>query len=914
LPEKQLSASHGTINRRLFEKIQSDCLIQFQRAFEEFEEEKLPLQRDEIEHGLEHLFELLENVIDATPEEILVYHEPSILRPERAEGMHLRILKWKNRLRQFFLRRPPTVRLQLRKRLSYDIQVPIQQAVFAHEEAFGIITYQLISELQKWLSEAHETFSVIENNIDSDDVSMESIEQERVHLTDILNGISEFHEARIQENSMTLLSENRRLMQTLCDDAVRLDIYRRIRKQCQIPKTVDTVKARILGVPIAWHKNCSLMVHYTVMEIHLMYLQHRIVNITHKCINEFQSEVDTHILNPLRELESIPQSLTGNTMDGFTERFQAILGSQQGIDSYAIIKDLDDQLRIAIQRLPETVEIIDEESFQHIDTIQYEGTEAVSINLGRLVNYTLESELIDPLHKHFLNIQPQLVASRNVAFEVVRLLQFNQESSENSIGEGDIGSQETLTDIVGNIRTRVAKERSKVERILEQVTVLVTERVHSTFGKLNPYLISRSEWIVDQNRKGKESRRLFAAGKGTYQRFTNNIYDSFVTLLYRRSEGVLLARKLSGVTVVKDTSVDTMLSLVDNVSPNPEVLTALPYYYRRLFTGKQRMVSEFRVGQQEEMKQAATVIRRYRQGFRGGMLVLGEPDSGKTALCRNITSTHFDESNVINLFAPEDGCIDVGRFSALLAGALHSEGDYEQMFLTVPSGSAIVFHDLELWWERGRNGFAVIDEIIRLIDHFSDKCLFIVNCSTHSFRFINRVKSIDKAFVGIVHCEPFDAKELQDAILLRHRTTGLKFEFGRQEEDQISSYALAKLFTKYFDYSAGNIGIALQAWICSIEKYQEEILTIRSPRRPATAILNQLQGEWNVWLQQFVLHKLLTVERLARIFREDESHISAKVNEMKRSGLLVESNTGILRINPYLRPFIIQKFVETKML
>jgi len=38
------------------------------------------------------------------------------------------------------------------------------------------------------------------------------------------------------------------------------------------------------------------------------------------------------------------------------------------------------------------------------------------------------------------------------------------------------------------------------------------------------------------------------------------------------------------------------------------------------------------------------------------------------------------------------------------------------------------------------------------------------------------------------------------------------------------------------------------------------------------------------------------------------------MNEMKRTGLIVEHSSGVLRINPYIRPFIIQKLVEIQML
>ncbi|MEZ4766224.1 MAG: hypothetical protein R3C26_24460 [Calditrichia bacterium] len=66
-------------------------------------------------------------------------------------------------------------------------------------------------------------------------------------------------------------------------------------------------------------------------------------------------------------------------------------------------------------------------------------------------------------------------------------------------------------------------------------------------------------------------------------------------------------------------------------------------------------------------------------------------------------------------------------------------------------------NDLELWWN-GANGFAVIDELLRLINRFSNECLFIVNANTHSYKFINRLKTIDESLTGVIFCEPFDGR------------------------------------------------------------------------------------------------------------------------------------------------------------
>ncbi|MBR9977261.1 MAG: amino acid permease [Bacteroidetes bacterium] len=911
---QQFDRGSRSMRRQWISALQIDCLDNFKRIFEEYGSDSIAQEREDFEQGLGQLLDQLQTVIENAPAEVQVFHERASLQPLSSDGLRLRLLKWRKRFRQDVLKQPVTVKMRLQKRLEYDVKVPFREALYRHEEAFGIISYQLISKLQKWIVLVFETLSALEIEAEEGDISAATIAQKMDFLIQQLNEIETSYKQQMQENAITLLSANHSRMQTLCDDAIRLDINRSIEKECRIPKTAAAVKTKMLQAPTAWQRNVTLMAHYTLVEVHMMFVQHQVAAIIRKLMNDFRGDIESRILGPLTDLESILPLLYGQTKDDFLDQFRTVINKQHAIDVYSMIQELDASIRAAIQPLPEKVEIIEEESFQKIETVQYEGTEAVSINLSRLVNHIIESDVIDPLHKRLVSVEPQLATSRNVAVEVVRLLQFHHATSETDAGTEVIGEQESLADLVLSIGSRVTKERTKVDGILEEMSAFASERLSGAFGKLNPYLISRTDWIVDQKGRGQESRSFAAGIRQSVQRSRSLINQGIVALLYRRSNGLLLARKMSAANSDTNASIDSLLSFTYAVSPRPELLAQLPYYYRQLFTGKQQIVREFTVGQSTEMKKAETIVRRYRQGFEGGLLVLGEPDSGKTALCYCIALEHFNKPQIFNLFAPEDGCIDVDRFRLQLRETLQVEGDFDEVFKTIPPGSVLVLHDLELWWERSQGGFAVVDEILRLIERYSAQCLFIVNCSTHSFRFMNRLKALDKVFLGIIHCEPYDAKQLQEAILLRHHTTGIKFMYRNQVEDRISAFVLAKLFTKYFDYSAGNIGVALHAWIGCIESYEAETMTIRAPRRPAVGVLTDLENEWDVWLQQFVLHKTLTTERLARLFDRSEAEIREKVNELKRSGFVVESSAGVLRLNPYTRPFIIQKFIEAKML
>jgi hypothetical protein len=233
---------------------------------------------------------------------------------------------------------------------------------------------------------------------------------------------------------------------------------------------------------------------------------------------------------------------------------------------------------------------------------------------------------------------------------------------------------------------------------------------------------------------------------------------------------------------------------------------------------------------------------------------------------------------------------------------------------TLPQKSAIIINDLEMWWERSRAGFNVIDLLLQLIDRYSDKVLFIVNANTHFLQLANRIQNIEKSFLGVITCDLFNAKEIETSILQRHRSTGIKFILNERLESDMSDIRMAGLFNEIFKFSKGSIGVALLSWLTMINKFADDKITIKKLKRPDLKILADLESEWQVWLSQFVLHKQLTKTRLIRIFDTSEKDVDRTSEALLRSGFLVKGANENLRINPYIEHLFIQKFSEMGLL
>jgi hypothetical protein len=237
-------------------------------------------------------------------------------------------------------------------------------------------------------------------------------------------------------------------------------------------------------------------------------------------------------------------------------------------------------------------------------------------------------------------------------------------------------------------------------------------------------------------------------------------------------------------------------------------------------------------------------------------------------------------------------------------------GNLYEIFETLPYGSVIIIHDLELWWERSPRGYEVILQVQQLMNDFCDKCLFVINMNPFAYKIINDITKIEDSFISIISAMPFDSEEIKEMIIRRHHSSGFKFKYQKKDEDNISEFKLAGLFNKYFDNTEGNPGVALNRWLTNIEKFSGEVLTINAPRFPKMDFMDNMADDWKVILIQLILHKRLMLEKLIEILHIDATEVTETFSAIQRAGLIVEKSSQVYMINIYAEPYLRQMFKQ----
>jgi predicted ATPase len=327
--------------------------------------------------------------------------------------------------------------------------------------------------------------------------------------------------------------------------------------------------------------------------------------------------------------------------------------------------------------------------------------------------------------------------------------------------------------------------------------------------------------------------------------------------------------------------------------------------------GKSNIGKDFWIKRSAEEATFKKAMDRHKQGFGGGILVLGERNGGKTALSKEIFQN--SKTTTYSVFPPTQGNASVEAFNHALSKATLLSGDSEQILSRLPLGSVLIINDLELFWERNTEGLAVIHHLEKLMDTFGQRMLFVINMNPHSYRLINQLTTLGDQFIEIVNLSAFDAKELKDLIMKRHRSSGLPIGY-KVDTDSLSEVQQAQLFNKYFNYSEGNPGTALNGWLANIMKHSSEGLIISKPSSPSLGSIKELNEDWSMLLTQFVLHKRLTVAKISRICEWDKAKIRSQLFAMVRAGIVQEKAAGVYHTNPFVHPFVVKSLKEKEVL
>ncbi len=110
----------------------------------------------------------------------------------------------------------------------------------------------------------------------------------------------------------------------------------------------------------------------------------------------------------------------------------------------------------------------------------------------------------------------------------------------------------------------------------------------------------------------------------------------------------------------------------------------------------------------------------------------------------------------------------------------------------------------------------------------------------------------------------------------------------------------ARLFSRLFKQSGGNIGSALLMWMAAITDVANKTVVVHTPKTTDLSPLKAIDPEMKQLLLQFILHRQMDTAKLKRVSHMEDHILNDKIQMLLRIGLLKNPSGNLYETDPFM--------------
>ncbi|MCF6364716.1 MAG: hypothetical protein L3J35_00790 [Bacteroidales bacterium] len=876
--------------------------------------------KDEVESSESSYQKLIngtEQVLQNIPETYIYTYSEDDLKYNENDSEEIKQFKKKKRQQLKRSSKPVQYKVKYKKIVDGYLPGNYLSLHYSADEKTGTITIQIIIETQKFIKAVRNSLLKLQTYARENTLSEELVQKE---ILTINSGIEEINKIKLESESYIynfIQNGTTEIINKISEDLIGFNSNSKIKSDFS-RKKIEDLKENLKNSTEFLLRNEELLHNHRNLELNLIDFENKLYRISRKSLASVEEFITAQVLSKIQNTKSyllsyIKKIEKDPKAEFVFEKFSEIDSKEEIFKNFKQIFDSKlEKLKYLADKFPEKVRLLSNESFNDIIENQFNELETVELFASALINYIIHTEFNTPLLAMAEELPEDIVSLENSSRNILRIILFSFFDSDGKIINKEENSAKKIIAFIKEKIQELDKLEKETKLKIQNINRSIDERLSEISNKLTVYSLIKQSGTIKRfsssksKKTGKLRNKLKAAKIATGKQI-NQIW-------YRHSDAIIFKKKLLNGKSETESNVNKSLNFIENVSVKNEVLNKLPFYYQQLFLRLNNYNKDFFTGRIKELQEVEKAIKRYKSSFNGAILITGEQYSGKTFLTQYAINKFLPKSPVYTIKPPVEGSVSIKTFKTKLALAFDAKGSYEHKFTKIQTGSVIVFDEIELWWEKSSEGFDVIKEIINLIEEYGHKFLFILNINSFAYKLIKQIENIENLFLNIIECKPFNAKQLKDAVLFRHNSGSIQFKLKNRMQEDMRQSDYAKLFAKYFNLTKGNIGSTLFSWTANIEDYKNNILQIKTVRFENKDFLNDFDNDIYLLFIQFMLHKRLTVPKLARVMMTDEIAAEKQISFLKRSGIVTEEAKGIFEINKFLYIHIKQKLEELEMI
>lgn len=888
--EQALATERPDRRRKAIARLRSDVRNRTERLLDRLESELVADQRAALEVGLTGLDLGLAELASSADSRVAA----SLNELRRGPGLGARLTVARSRVVAALTGRPATVRVRVAERIPISLEPTVRGAVAEVVELVGGRRAGTLSGIERLLGRAAWAIELAGDDGRAESRA-EALAELRARFKDDLAALRQHEDDCMNACRDALIQGATDALQQLIMAADQVAGARRPGGVAKARRESARQTLRARAALLRDAERQSRLVEHIRLDQNLRAFHHRLQAAVARARQTMRQAVRTRALG---ELESLRAHLHA-TVEGAAEprpRGPAV-SAAVALDDDAVIATLRDETARALAELPEVAHPLPRDGSDGVAVAQ-----ATEIELRRLVELVLETQLAAPIEGALRTLRATVTRAARTAHDVASLTGGLGTDLEAAHGDE---ADEDLRELHVEALERVDAEAEAVSDALREAD--------ATFDRLEAAVIERTRVEsltgapeeIERFVRQKESELARSRAARAVARIKRGMRQGLARLVYERSRGLLLARRLTRPDG-ESGAVERVLRLASACEPDPEVEQNLSVHYSQLFSGGHAAYRAYRVSRDAEMAAADAAVARREAGRGGAIVVTGPLRSGTTSLALAILERHADKARTLRIAAPEAGTPAPEELYAAIGRATGQRVDpsgVDAALAALPPGTALYFHDAELWWERAPGGLAAIDALARIIDRHGARLLIVVVINTHALRLLRRLGRLEREALATLVAGPFDALALRRAIMARHDSSGLELRFAGVDL-RPGEWRLARAFSNLFDLTDGAVGAALDAWLAHLTAVDERSVTLRAPTMPDLAPLDALDPALTGILVELVLHRRLDDSRLARITGLGPGPLAAAIAALVRSGVATRTRRGSLEPSRYLRPHL----------
>ncbi|MFK7953769.1 MAG: hypothetical protein AB8B73_13070 [Ekhidna sp.] len=852
-------------------------------------EEQLKEQKSKLEEGLDWYLNQLTSDFRRFPKRLKIRYDDGSFAINKSDKLRTRLLKRWKQLQHSIIGKPITQKIKYREIARY-YQLN-SRLVFADR-----IFKKLLDDESKFYKELRLTTSSIvsvlneierkiwDDQKDWNEEMLGKISDSITHQKQGLSSLETLYHSR-------LLVEYRNNLSLMRRDMEKVYVNQIIGKRNAAKKEFSEAEKTLQNFADSFSDEVRTMVNMISLELSINSTKNRQETLLVDLWNHLSLCLNSNFIKKIENL--LPKLAEDEELDLKKVKFEVNFESEL----QELFEEHQAKMLLLADELPDNIEVYSLAE-GNLDA------ESVEIPISRMAEYFMKSRYESPVEEQFELLLEAVKRSIFSTQEAINLAQFHIENADSN--------DFTEKEVIVTCKAKLEKDRDEVVHLIKGFQEESEKLLESAYEPLATVRVQESAEDFTIGLRSYQGQQVLSGAGDVINSALGYMQQLLVRLLYKKSETILYADRIDKES--KSVSMNSqLLDLKEKLSPIKKGIQYLPQYYVTLFNGKSNINKDFWVKRPIEESTFKKAVKRHRSGYHGGILLLGERNSGKTTFSRYITQNIFKSSSVFSMFPPIPGTSTSEGFNQSLSKATQKRGNAEQILSRLPMNSVLIINDLELFWERSEEGLKVIEKVEKLIDQYGDKILFVVNMNPHAFRLIDQMSSLEEHFIELISMEAFGAKDLTQLVMKRHKSSGFAFGYN-EKQGQINELKTASLFNDYFNYSKGCPGVTLNGWLSNITASGNDFITINKPASPSLKVFDELDNDWIMLLIQFVLHKRLTEAKIMRIAKWSSDLASEKIHAMMRAGLIIEKSNGVYNLDPVLHPFILDALKERELL